>query len=80
MKKQTSSGVPGASLDAYESYRGGDRGRGERDDPWVTQLFGLSEPLSPAYSPSGDPHRRDGFRSLAMRVFAPMLGAREGVS
>jgi exodeoxyribonuclease V gamma subunit len=70
----------GASLDAYETYRGDEGRRGEVDDVWVRQLFGRSDPLSPAFSPSGDPDRRDGFRSLALRVFAPMLAAREAQS
>ena len=75
-----------ATLNAYDSWRpdrnGSERvqGRGsaEVDDPYFTRAFGNQDPLATAWYPvSGE--SEDGFRSLARRVYGPLLSHREEV-
>jgi exodeoxyribonuclease V gamma subunit len=79
LKTNVKQGTPEekATLDAYESYRGDEFRRGECEDPYLRQAFGALDPLSPSFSPTGDPEARDGFRALARRVFDPLLAHRE---
>ncbi len=75
-----------ATLNAYDSWRpdrndsGRVQGRGsaEVEDPYFTRAFGNQDPLAPAWYPvSGE--SEDGFRSLAQRVYGPLLSHREEV-
>ena len=77
-----------AILDAYKAWRTGDENpgqeqatawsRGEEEDVHFARAFAGQDPLSPFWRPDpGAPG--DGFRSLARRVFDPLLKRREEI-
>ncbi len=75
-----------ASMDAYFAYRADEWSRVDADDPYVRQAFGDIDPLAVGFaaiseSDDGERGRGDdpptGFRSLALRVYGPMIDHRE---
>jgi exodeoxyribonuclease V gamma subunit len=76
-----------ASQNAYKFWRpeGNDSGpaqpgtSAEVEDPYFSRVFGNQDPLAPSWYPV-EGEEGDGFRSLARRVYGPLLSHREEIS
>lgn len=73
-------GEDGALYDAYRQYGDPTAHRPEGADPYVRQLFADVDPLAPSHRPIGLDAPGYGFGELALRVFAPLLAHRTGLS
>jgi hypothetical protein len=76
-----------ASQNAYKFWRPESNDSGpaqpgtsaEVEDPYFSRVFGNQDPLAPSWYPI-EGEEGDGFRSLARRVYGPLLSHREEIS